>query len=123
MANPKQTAEQFFPGLGAQGQFVVGATNLGYSVTDATITLNTARTPAQLIASPPNTGTNVFCAGPVVHSIGAVPSIVLVQPLWGNSMGPFTVTLVTADSSAVYLDARSHTLGADNARVRVTAIR
>lgn len=111
-----------FPGVGPNASYVVGMSNVGYSVIDATIVANTARTDAQLIASPPNTG-SAFAVGPVVHSLGVPPAMVQILAL-GNSIGAITFSLVTADNSAVYLAANAYTAqGAQGVRVRVYAMR
>lgn len=119
-----QLTDKFFPGLGPGGQHVIGATNLGVSIVDATLSANTARTDAQLIASPPNTS-SALAVGPVVHSLQVPPSFVIVQSI-GSSLGPINPRVVTYDNSAVYIDVRTDTataLGLAGVRVRVIAVR
>jgi hypothetical protein len=116
MAKPKKLIDEFFPGF-ESGQMEVGLANLGISVVTATLACNTARTAAEIIASPPNTGTGVRACGPIVHSLGAAPTLVLAQ-LNYNAVYAAVATefgwgvsfqYVTADNSAVYIRAATWT--------------
>jgi hypothetical protein len=120
---PKQTADKFFPEMGRQ--YEVGLANVGISVVDATIVAGnaTVQTDAQVIAGPPNTSAVVNASGPIVHSLGAVPSVALLFPRSG-SMGTGTHFIyMTADNSAVYFRAKSWTQDALGYAVRMVAIR
>jgi len=121
---PKQLTSQFFPGMGEQ--HVVGLQNVGISVVTATLAVNTTRTDAQLIASPPNTDTAAMACGPVVHSLGTPPMAAWVLPYSlpvGLGFG-ITYQYVTADNSAVYFRAATWTGAAPVGQgVRVYAVR
>jgi hypothetical protein len=119
---PKELGHKFFPGMGEQ--YEVGLVNVGISVVDCTIHASdsTAQDDAEIIASPPNTGVSGI-AGPIVHSLGAVPSVAFIQPRSG-SMGTGTHFIyMTADNSAVYFRAKSWTQDALGYAVRMIAIR
>ena len=116
-----QLADQFLPGMGPDKTFVIGSTNLGVSIIDATLAMNTAQTHAQLIASPPNTS-SALAVGPVVHSLGVPPAFAIAQALQ-NSLGPVNYVFITADNSAVYFDPRSHTNSGQGVRTRIIAFR
>lgn len=98
MAEPKQLADRHYPGLGQQ--FVTGLDNVGITVVDATLQLNTAITAANLVTSPPNV-TNVP-ANVIVHSLGAAPVAVLAHPLNSSIIG-VGFNLLTVDNSAIYV--------------------
>jgi hypothetical protein len=128
MGLSKDLAHKYFPAMG--DQYVVGLQNVGVSVVTATIAANTSRTDAQIIASPPNTSAAKAC-GPIVHSLGTPPTLVIPQlykPVAGAAtyMGGFSVEFeyITADNSAVYLRAASWTGAAPVGQaVRVVIIR
>lgn len=104
----KQLLDQFFPGLGASQQAYVGLANVGITVVNCTLALNTARTDAQVIASPPNTGVAAAC-GPIVHSLGIAPTIsFLIErgvAAANTSVYGLQYQFITADNSAVYVRA------------------
>lgn len=110
MPLPTQRGDEHFPQMGPAGQYLVGLPQVGYHAVDATLVANTARTPAQLLASPPNTG-NANAVGPVVHSFGVPPSLAIAFPV-DNSIGAISYVYITADNSAVYFDPRTSTSGA-----------
>lgn len=98
MAEAKQLGDKHFPGLGLT--YLIGLKNVGVTVVDATLQMNTAATAANLVDFPPNvTGvpSNV-----IVHSLGAVPKAVFGHPLNSSVIG-VGFNLLTADNSAVYL--------------------
>ena len=118
---PKELGHKFFPGMGEQ--YEVGLVNVGISVVDCTIQAGnaTVQTDAEIIAAAPNT--TAVPAGPIVHSLGAVPSVALLMPRSG-SMGSGTHFIyMTADNSAVYFRAKSWTQDALGYAVRMIAIR
>lgn len=126
---PLMKTKEFQPGL--ESQHEVGLSGVGVSVVDCTIAVNTSRSAAQLIASPPNTGAANAC-GPVVHSHGIAPTAVIPQIRGGEipTGGEASIQFIycTADNSAVYLWAQSNTgnnTGApsDGAQVRIITIR
>ncbi len=95
---PKELGDKHFPELG--NQFVIGLENVGVTVVDATLQMNTAATSANLVDFPPNVSgvpSNV-----IVHSLGAVPKAVFGHPLNTSVIG-VGFNLLTADNSAVYL--------------------
>lgn len=124
---PKMKTNKFMPGL--ESEHEVGLSGVGVSVVCYTIAVNTARTPAQLIASPPNTaGLNI--AGPLVHSLGAPPTAVIPlradtsEVTEGNDKdSAVTFQYCTADNSAVYIWANAYSGGPTAAYVRLVAIR
>lgn len=107
---PLMKTKEFLPGLESEHQ--VGLSGVGVSVIDCTIAVNTSRTAAQLIASPPNTGAANAC-GPVVHSLGQAPTATIPMVRYGSvpTGGELSVGWVycTADNSAVYMWAQSNT--------------
>jgi len=109
MPIPKILANRFFPGMA--DQYEVGLTNVGFHAIDVTLAANTSRTDAQVIASAPNTGAGA-AFGPVVHSLGTAPSLVIPifkdQPS-GDVGWAVNYQFITADNSAVYLRAKSWT--------------
>ena len=90
-----------------------------------TLAANTVRTAAQLIASPPNTaGLNI--AGPVVHSLGIAPKVVIPMVMGVahySLQSQVDFTYCTADNSAVYLWPKSGTIEAAGIYTRIIAIR
>lgn len=102
--------DKHMPGMGPNQQYVVGATNIGLTIVDTTLAINTQRTDAQLIASPPNTAVGAFAFGPVVHSLGVPPMAVWAEAI-GQSTGPVSYQYVTADNSAVYMVATGNFTG------------
>jgi len=123
---PRQLASKFIPNLG--DAFEVGLAGVGVSVVDTTLAANTAMTDAQLIAGPPNTRTDLQAFGPVVHSLGIAPTVVLVQPriVGGDITGLALTTgyaFMTADASAGYFRARSFTGTGPGVSVRMIFVR
>jgi len=120
---PPYLMDRVQPGMGPNDQFVVGMSNVGFCQIDSTMVYDTARTDAQLIASPPNTNLLAFATGPVVHSLGVPPAMINIMAI-GTSVGPVNFVLVTADNSAIYIAPYSSTAnGAKGIRVRVWAMR
>lgn len=126
---PLMKTEKFLPGL--EDQHEVGLSGVGVSVVDCTIAVNTSRTAAQLIASPPNTGSAKAC-GPVVHSHGDTPTAVIPMVRGGSipTGGEASIQFMycTADNSAVYLWAQSNTANitggpSAGAQVRLITVR
>lgn len=122
---PHLDTSRFLPGLGGGQQHVVGADGVGINIITATLVANTAQTIAELVASPPNTVATA--CGPVVHSLGRSPSLVLVQQLARNAAmtglnAQIAYQYVTADNSAVYLFAKSFTGGLVGVATLVAAI-
>jgi hypothetical protein len=125
---PKDLASKYIPGLG--DQFEVGLAGVGISVVDCTLAANTAQTNAQFVASAPNTAA-LAAGGPVVHSLGATPSAVIINQLgaapasgvWVDTVISINFQFITADHSAVYVRAKSWTGGPSGVAVRVIAVR
>jgi hypothetical protein len=119
---PKDLTKKYFPNLG--DQHVVGLEGVGVSVIEATLACNTAMTDAQLIAGPPNTATH-NAHGPIVHSLGIAPTAVVVQAAGVNqSIGQLSYIMVTADNSAIYVHAKTSSMGTPiGVRTRFIAIR
>jgi len=127
----KQLIDEFFPGF-ANGQIVVGLANVGVCAVNMTLSVNSAQTNAQIIAAPPNTAAAGAPTGVCVHSFGTAPTLTIVQER-GAYPGTATMygliySIVTADNSAIYMRAVTHTnaLAANNGvgmAVTVTAIR
>lgn len=95
---PKELAHKHFPEMGSQ--YEVGLANVGLHTLEATLSVNTSITDAQIVASAPNVAvnqSNVF-----VHSLGAVPSAVIAMPLEEANL-PIQPQYVTADNSAFYM--------------------
>jgi len=107
---PLLKTDEFLPGLGEQHE--VGLSNVGVSVVTATIACNTSMTAAELIAAPPNTGVAAAC-GPVVHSLGATPTMVFAQhrvPSEETGLAAsVTYQFCTANHSAAYFWAKTWT--------------
>lgn len=119
-----QLTEDFFPGLG--DQHVVGASGLGVSVITATLACNTLMTDAELIAGRPNTDGVSKAFGPIVHSLRTAPTFVIAQmagvnpPLIAGGVG---LQVMTANNSAVFVRAFSHTVQPVGVAVRIIAVR
>jgi hypothetical protein len=123
MANPKMKTKVFQPGLEIEHE--VGLTGVGVTIVHTTVAVNTARTAAQLLASPANTST-IQSVGPVVHSLGAPPSFASMQEISDGAPvaeGPVVFQYCTADNSAVYFWPQSFSAAPAVARVRVVAVR
>ena len=124
-ALPKQVTSSFFPGLGVQHE--VSLSNVGFHAIEVTIGANSAMTAVQLHDSPPNTLTGQNAPTAIVHSLGAPPSAVIPIPLYApgdNSISGLTYQYLTADNSAVYLEAWSSTdAGLRGVGTRVLCIR
>lgn len=118
---PNQSlSESFQPGLG--DQHVLGASGLGMQMITATLAANTARTAAQLIASPPNTANhNAF--GPVVHSLGVPPSAAWAQVAEVIAAQTITYQYVTADNSAIYFNPVASTANLVGVATRIFVVR
>lgn len=115
--------DKHFPGMGPNNQYVVGGTNAGFQVIDATLVMNTARTDAQLIASPPNTSAaTVGAVGPVVHSLGVPPMFAFAFPLQ-NSVAGVSFNFITADNSAVYFAPFNASNASGAVRTRIVVLR
>ena len=98
MAEAKSLGDKHLPELGSQ--WIVGLDNVGVTVVDATLQMNTTATAAALVDFPPNvTGvpSNV-----IVHSLGAPPTAVIAHPLNTSIIG-ISFNLLTVDNSAVYI--------------------
>ena len=121
--NAKLLTERFLPGLGTEHE--VGCDGLGVSVQDVTLACNTSQSIAQLIAGANNNVTTA--AGPVVHSLGTPPTVVLVQQLArgaalsGESLVNYQYA--TADNSAAYIFAKTNTGSLVGVATRVISIR
>ena len=121
---PKELTHKFFPGLG--DIHVVGMSNVGFHVLENTVGANTTLTAAQMVAVPPNTAAGMNAPVAIVHSLGAVPSVVLALPLYtanANSIGGVSYLYLTADNSAAYIMARTATGGPLGVATRLTFIR
>lgn len=123
MANPKMLTKRFQPGLEIEHE--VALSGVGVTVVHTTVCVS-ARTAAQLIASPANTSL-IQCVGPVVHSLGTPPSFASMQQLTragatGYS-GAVAFQYCTADNSAVYYFPSHWTGAAMPLSVRVVAVR
>jgi len=125
MAAPvKPTGERFFPSLGPGGTYLIGLKQVGIHTVTATLGFDTANDNAVLVAAPPNTSTAGISYGPIVHSLGTVPTAVI--PI---KCGTVTtdiqsdISYVTADNSAVYLRCRNFTGGAGHAAYMINIIR
>jgi len=106
MSSPKMKSSMFTPGLEVEHE--VGLSGVGVCVVQATIAINTSRTAAQLIASPSNAAATV--CGPVMHSLGTPPTVVIPQLCCGTEIVEGTggstgiqFQYCTADNSAVYI--------------------
>jgi hypothetical protein len=120
MGIPKLKTAQFFPGL--VEHHTIHAEGVGYHAIDVTLAVNTANTGATLVTSPPNTDADAGnIGGPVVHSLGEPPSVVIpmlrnlgADPA-GGALGVGGLAagvqfiFCTADNSAVYLWAKAWT--------------
>ena len=119
------TADKFFPAMGPGGEYVVGLTNVGVSVVDCTV-VNvdaTAQAPATFMSAPPNTASYAGnIGGPVVHSLGAPPTAAFMMPASGSVRGRSFI-YITADNSAVYIQATASSVGVVGFAVRMVAIR
>ena len=110
MTLPKRQSKKFWPGLGVE--HVVTLDGVGIHTVVATIAVDTVITNANLVALPPNVVN--LPANVVVHSLATTPSAVIpmtVGAAAGTRAGPFDVQLITADNSAIYVRAWSHTAG------------
>ena len=119
---PKQLTRKFFPNLGETHE--IGLADVGVTVVDFTLTMETVQTVAQILASPPNTAAVPVPTGVVVHSLGDEPECVITQ--WRHTMPEQGVGMafITADNSAVYVTARAYSGGVDGgAAARIIAIR
>lgn len=107
---PKDKTEKYMPGLELEHE--VGLSGVGVQVVTATLAVNTIATAANLIAAPSNNSYSDPC-GPVMHSLGAPPTMVLPMQIGPQaSSGAQTVNYqyCTADNSAVYVFARTWTM-------------
>lgn len=126
---PKPHGSAHFPGMeGAdrEGEYHLGLLSVGYSVVEATISVNTAGLTFAKLQATPNTYATLEICGNVVHSLGQEPGAWFALP-WGpvtTSQRALTLHHITADNSACYVVAYGldSSGAAGGVQVRVVAI-
>ena len=103
--NPKLLTNKVFPGLGDQHE--VGLLNVGFQVVETTMCVNQASiaSDANIISALSNNAAGNMSYGPVIHSFGTPPLMVIPMLAKGNTVTAWAVHFqyVTADNSAVYI--------------------
>jgi len=113
-------------GAAREGEYHLGLLSVGYSVVEATISLNTAGLTFEKLQATPNTYATLEICGCVVHSLGQEPGAWFALPFGPITTSRRSLTLhhVTADNSACYVygTVQDSTTGAQALQVRVVAI-